>query len=70
MILTVKCLFDLFYAFSAYPDELRVCRKGEKDMLIVNYIDMEIFAYNNADREVEDFMICFDDGILIIEITL
>lgn len=67
MILTVRRLFD---AFREHPDELRVCRKGEKDRMIGNHLDMENFAYYNADREVEDFMIDFDDGILILEITL
>lgn len=67
MILTVKRLFD---AFKDYPDELRVCRKGEIDLLYCNHIEMEVFAYNNADREVADFMIDFDDGILVLEITL
>lgn len=67
MILTVKRLFD---AFREYPDELRICRKGVKDMLIGNHLDMENFAYFNADRKVEDFEIDFDDGILILEITL
>lgn len=67
MILTVKRLFD---AFREYPDELRVCRKGEIDILYSDHLFMEIFAYNNSDREVEDFMIGFDDGILTLEITL
>lgn len=67
MILTVRRLFD---AFRVYPDELRVCRKCVKDRLIVNHLDMENFAYFNADREVEDFMVGFDDGILSLEITL
>ena len=66
MILTVKRLFD---AFREYPDELRVCRKGEIDILYSDHLSMEIFVYNNADRKVEDFMIDFDDGILILEIT-
>lgn len=66
MILTVKRLFD---AFREYPDELRVCRKGEIDILYSDHLSMEAFAYNNADREVEDFMIGFEDGILILEIT-
>lgn len=67
MILTVKRLFD---AFRVYPDELRVCRKCVKDRLFCNHLDMENFAYYNADREVKDFMIDFDDGILSLEITL
>ena len=67
MILTVKRLFD---AFREYPDELRVCREGKIDILYSDHFCMEVFAYNNADREVEDFMIGFEDGILILEITL
>lgn len=67
MILTVKRLFD---AFREYPDELRVCRKGEIDILYSDHLYMEIFAYNNADCEVEDFMIDLDDSILILKITL
>lgn len=67
MILTVKRLFD---AFKEYPDELRVCMEGKIDILYSDHLSMEIFAYNNADREVEDFMIDLDDGILILEITL
>jgi len=67
MILTVKRLFD---AFKEYPDELRVCREGKIDILYSDHLSMEIFAYNNADREVEDFKIDLYDGILIIEITL
>lgn len=66
MILTIRRLFD---AFRAYPDELRVCRKGEIDILYSDHLSMEIFAYNNADREVKDFMIDFEDGDLILEIT-
>lgn len=69
MILTVKRLFD---AFREYPDELRIYRKrgGKRDILFCNHLSMEIFADKNADREVEDFMIDFDDGILTLEITL
>ena len=67
MILTVKRLFD---AFREYPDELRACRKGEIDILYSDHLGMEVFAYNNADREVKDFMIGFEDGILTLEITL
>lgn len=67
MILTVRRLFD---AFREYPDELRVCRKGEIDILYSDHLSMEIFAYNNADREVEDFRVGFEDGILTLEITL